>query len=144
MSYVKIWIHAVWTVKNRESLLNYDVRKKLFDHIHQNAMEKGILMKIVNGYDNHIHCLFRLKNSQTIEKVMQLIKGESSFWLNKSQLLPVKLIWQKEYFAVSVAESQVSTIFKYILNQEKHHKKKTWNEEYQEFIEKYGFNIING
>lgn len=84
MSYVKIWIHAVWTVKNRKPILNQGIRQRLFNHIHKNAIEKDILMEIVCGYNNHVHCLFRLKNNQTIENIMQLIKGESSYWFNKN------------------------------------------------------------
>jgi putative transposase len=144
MSYVKIWIHAVWTVKNRLPLLTGDIRQKVFAHIHENALSKNILMEIVNGYNNHVHCLFRLQNDQTIELVMQLIKGESSFWLNKSCLIKEKFGWQKEYFAVSVGESQVEIVKRYIENQEEHHKRKSWDEEYEEFISKYNFKIING
>ncbi len=144
MSYVKIWIHAVWTVKNRKPLLKQDFRQTLFEHIHQNALEKEILMEVVNGHHNHAHCLFRLKNNQTIEKVMQLIKGESSFWFNQNDLGNNKLNWQKEYFAVSVSESQVGAVRKYILNQEEHHKKKTWEDEHNEFIQKYGFTVFKG
>lgn len=144
MSYVKIWIHAVWAVKNRKPILASDVRQTLFDHIHQNALGKDILMEIVNGHNNHVHCLFRLRNNQTIENVMQLIKGESSYWFNKNELSRLKLNWQKEYFAVSVSESQVDSIKKYISNQEEHHRKKTWEDEYNEFIEKYGYVVIKG
>ncbi|WP_346858322.1 transposase [uncultured Draconibacterium sp.] len=110
MSYVKIWIHAVWTVKNREPVISQEKKKILFEHIHKNALEKEILMEVVCGYNNHVHCLFRLKNDQTIEKVMQLIKGESSFWFNKNTDNHPKLIWQKEHFAVSVSESQVNAV----------------------------------
>jgi putative transposase len=144
MSYVKIWIHAVWTVKNRLPLLTEEVRQKVFKHIHENALGKEILMEIVNGYNNHLHCLFRLKNDQTVEKVMQLIKGESSFWLNKNGLIATKFEWQKEYFAVSIGESQVNAVKKYIENQEEHHKKKSWDEEFEEFISKYNFKRIKG
>ena len=142
MSYVKIWIHAVWTVKNRQPIINQENRKILFSHIHKNALEKDILMEVVGGYNNHVHCLFRLKNDQTIETVMQLIKGESSYWFNKNGNLRETLKWQKEYFAVSIGESQVQSVKKYIQNQEDHHKKKTWKEEYQEFISNYGFKVF--
>jgi len=134
MSYVKIWIHAVWTVKNRLPLINQESRHLLFDHIKTNALSKNILMETVNGYNNHIHCLFRLKNDQIIEKIMQLIKGESSFWFNKNNLSTTKLIWQKEYFAVSIGESQVESIKSYLEKQEQHHKSKSWEDEYQEFL----------
>jgi REP element-mobilizing transposase RayT len=100
-------------------------------------------MEVVGGHHNHVHCLFRLKNNQTIENVMQLIKGESSYWFNnKSGLSRHKLIWQKEYFAVSVSESQMNRVKNYILTQDEHHKKKSWEDEYNEFIEKYGFVVF--
>jgi REP element-mobilizing transposase RayT len=131
MSYVKIWIHAVWTVKNRKPIISSEVRNVLFDHIQQKALSKEILMESVGGHHNHVHCLFRLRKNQTIENLMQLIKGESSFWFNKSGLSNLKLNWQKEYFAVSVSESQVDRVKNYILTQEVHHKKKTWEDEYK-------------
>jgi len=142
MSYVKIWIHAVWTVKNRKPVLASEIRQEVFEHIHQNALSKEILMETVGGHNNHVHCLFRLRSNQTIEKVMQLIKGESSFWFNRSGFSKIKLSWQKEYFAVSVSESQVGKVKNYILTQEEHHKNKTWDDEYNEFIEKYGFTVF--
>ena len=74
---------------------------------------------------------------------MQLIKGESSFWVNKQKLIKSKFEWQDEYFAISVSESQVKAVRKYILNQEEHHKKKTFKQEYDEFIQKYGFQVFN-
>jgi len=76
---------------------------------------------------------------QTIQKIMQLIKGESSFWINKNQLTQQKFEWQDEYFAVSVSESFLDKVRNYIKNQEEHHRKKSFQEEYDEFLEKYGF-----
>jgi REP element-mobilizing transposase RayT len=142
MPFVKIWIHAVWTTKKGEPLLNKTIRQTVFEHIHKNALNKDILMDIVNGYSEHVHCLFRLKNDQTISKVMQLIKGEASFWINSQKLIKSKFQWQDEYFAVSVSESQVNAVRKYIKTQEEHHKKKTFMQEYQEFIQKYGFQVF--
>ncbi len=144
MSYVKIWIHAVWTVKNREPIITKANRRALFDHIHKNALDKGIFIDVVGGHHNHAHCLFRLRNDQTISEVIQLIKGESSHWFNMNSDNHSKLKWQKEYFAVSVSESQVEKVRSYIQDQEEHHRKKTWEEEYQEFIQYYGFNVIKG
>ena len=143
MPFVKIWIHAVWSTKRRQPLLKQSMREELFKHIHQNAVAKGILIDSVNGYVDHVHCMFRLKNDQTISKVMQLIKGESSFWANKHKMVDPKLVWQEEYFAVSISESQVNTVRNYILNQETHHTKQAFGEEYDEFIQKFGFNVIN-
>lgn len=142
MPFVKIWIHSVWSTKNRESLLDKSIRQTFFEHIHQNALNKKILMEIVNGYTDHVHCLFRLRNDQTISKVMQLIKGESSFWINHQKLLKSKLQWQEEYYAVSVSESHADAVRKYIRTQEEHHQKNTFLKEYQEFIQKYNFQVF--
>jgi REP element-mobilizing transposase RayT len=81
---------------------------------------------------------------QTIQKVMQLIKGESSYWINKNRLTKEKFEWQDEYFAVSVSESMLDKVRDYIKNQEEHHRKKTFQEEYDEFISKYGFEKYEG
>jgi len=142
MPFLKIWVHAVWATKGREKLIEKSVRKEMFNHIHENALEKDIMMDSVNGHLEHIHALFRLKSNQTVSKVMQLIKGESSFWVNRNLNLKQKLQWQEEYFAVSVSESQVEAVRNYINNQEEHHKKKTFMEEYDEFIEKYDFEVF--
>jgi REP element-mobilizing transposase RayT len=115
---------------------------KLWDHIRENSKSKGIFLDQVSGYSDHCHCLISIGVDQTIQKVMQLIKGESSFWINKNLLTAEKFEWQDEYFAVSVSESQLEKVRNYIQNQEEHHKKKTYNEEYEEFINKYGFQIF--
>jgi putative transposase len=142
MPFTKIWVHAVWSTKKRETLLDKAIRPNVFEHIHQNALEKDILMDIVGGYSDHVHCLFRLRNDQSISKVMQLIKGESSFWINQQGLIASKFQWQDEYFAVSVSESGVDDVRRYIATQEDHHKVKSYTQEYQEFIKKYNFQVF--
>jgi putative transposase len=98
----------------------------------------------VNGHAEHCHCLVSLGVDQTISKVMQLIKGESAFWVNKQGLTNQKLEWQDEYFAVSVSESQIHAVRNYIKNQEEHHKHRTFQQEYDEFITKYAFKKFPG
>ncbi len=143
MPFIKVYIHFVWSTKNRFPYLNSkELRLKVWDHIRENAVAKGIYLDFVNGYSDHCHCLVSMRKDQTIEKIMQLIKGESSYWINKNQLIPEKFEWQDEYFAVSVSKSQISRVRKYIENQEEHHRKKTFNEEYKEFIVKYGFQLF--
>jgi len=73
---------------------------------------------------------------------MQLIKGESSYWINKNQLTPQKFEWQDEYFAVSVSESGLEKVRDYIKNQEEHHRRKSFIEEYKEYIQNYNFKKI--
>ncbi|MEW4922609.1 IS200/IS605 family transposase [Algibacter sp. 2305UL17-15] len=140
MPFIKIYIHFVWSTKNRVPYLkSKELRQKVWHHIKENAKKKGIFIDFVNGYTDHCHCLVSLGTDQTIQKIMQLIKGESAFWINKEQLTDEKFRWQDEYFAVSVSESMIDRVRNYIKNQEKHHSKKTFKDEYQEFIDKYGF-----
>ena len=118
MPYVRIWLHLVWSTKNRYPFLKKAIRYKLFDHIQENAKQKGIYLDCVNGYEDHIHCLVSLSSNETVSKLLQLIKGESSFWINKQKLCTSTFQWQEEYFAVSVSESQLNRVRKYIANQE--------------------------
>ena len=141
MPYIRVWIHAVWSTKNREPLLANSIRSFIFKHIAENAKAKGIYLDRINGYVDHVHCLISLSGNETISKTMQLIKGEASFWINKNNLVPENFEWQDEYFAVSVSESSLDTVRKYIDNQEAHHSKVTFAQEYNEFISKYGFEV---
>ena len=139
MPLVKVWIHFVWSTKNREPYLTDSIRQKVFQHILENAREKNIHIDFINGYTDHVHCLISLGTDQTIEKIIQLIKGESSFWINKNGLCKTKFEWQNEYFAVSVSEAVLDNVRSYIKNQEEHHRGKTFQEEYDEFLMKAGF-----
>ena len=137
MSFIKIWIHAVWATKNREQLLSRELRKKLFDHIRANAKEKNIYIDCINGYDDHVHCLLSLNADQPISKTIQLIKGESSFWINKNQLCRSNFEWQDDYFAASVSDSDLGRIRNYIRNQEQHHQNKTFIQEWEQLMIRY-------
>lgn len=139
MPYIRIWIHAVWSTKNRVPYLKQEIRQDVFRHIWDNAKAKDIHLNEINGDADHVHCLISLSGDQNISKVIQLLKGESSFWVNKNELCTDKFEWQDEYFAVSVSESQFMNVKNYIANQEEHHKKKSFKEEYDEFISKYNF-----
>jgi REP element-mobilizing transposase RayT len=142
MPFVKIYIHLVWSTKNRHPFLDSrELRLKVWNHIRENAKAKGIFIDFINGYSDHCHCLISLGTDQTIQKVMQLIKGESSFWINKNQLTKDKFEWQDEYFAVSVSESMVQKVREYIKNQEEHHANRTFQQEYEDFISKFGFEV---
>lgn len=103
MPFIKIYIHLVWSTYQRLPLLNTkELRYKVWNHIKENSKEKEIFIDTINGFSDHCHCLISLSSNQNIEKVVQLLKGESSFWINKNQLTSTKFQWQKEYFAISV------------------------------------------
>lgn len=144
MSYVRIWLHCVWGTKNRIPFLNDSNKLIILTHIRENAKSKGIYIDFINGHKEHIHCIISLDAEQTLAKTIHLIKGESSFWINQNKLTHGSFEWADEYFAVSVSESQIDNVREYIKNQEIHHKRKSWEDEYNEFIEKYGFKRIKG
>lgn len=145
MSWISIWIHLVFSTKNREPYLHtMEIRKKVFIHIRENAKEKNICVDTVNGYHDHVHCLISLNKDQSISKVAQLIKGESSSWINKNKILNNHFNWQDDYWAVSVSESHLKRVRKYILEQEEHHKKVAFAEEVEDFMKKYGWKYIKG
>ena len=115
MSWVRVWVHLVFSTKNREPFLDSkEIRKIVFQHIKQNAEEKGIWLDCINGYQDHAHCLISLNKDQAISKAAQLIKGESSFWINQNKIIAHKFIWQDDYWAVSVSESHLPEVREYI------------------------------
>ena len=144
MSWVRIWIHIVFTTKNREKILHNEFREQVFQHIQQNAKQKNIWLDCINGYMDHVHCLVSLNREQSISKVSQLIKGESSRWINANNLIGNKFCWQDDYWAVGVSESHLSAVRKYINTQAEHHKGKPFSEEISEFMKKYGWEYQKG
>ena len=137
MSYVRVWIHAVWGTKNREHYLTRGIRPDVINHIKENAKKKSIYIDRLNGDADHLHCLFGLNADMAIAKALQLMKGESAYWINNEKLLQVKFEWADEYYATSISESMLDAVRAYIENQEEHHRKKSFAEEVQEFMEKY-------
>ena len=153
MPFVQVYIHFVWSTKNRYPYLDSEeLRLKVWNHMRENAKSKDIFVDFINGHSDHCHCLISMGVDQTIQKTMQLIKGESAYWINKQSLLAElpnslfgkrkKFEWQDEYYAASVSPSAIAKVRNYIRNQEKHHKKKTFQEELDEFTEKFGLEIF--
>ena len=139
MPWIKVWLHFVWSTKDRFPYLEPNIRTQVFNHIRQNAREKGIYVDFINGYLEHIHCLISLGADQTLEKLMQLIKGESSFWINKKNLTKKRFQWQDEYFVASVSESNLTTVRKYIASQEEHHSRVSFDQEFDNLLIRAGF-----
>jgi REP element-mobilizing transposase RayT len=102
-------------------------------------MSKGIVIDSINGHCDHLRCLMLLNTKISISKQMQLIKGESSFWVNKNKITKHKFDWADEYFAVSVSADKLDTVRRYILNQQEHHRKITFQQEYERFLSHFGF-----
>ncbi len=132
-SFTKIWIHFIWSTHNREqSLIDKEFRKELSSHLKTYSREKGIFLKQNYVNPEHVHALINLPTKISIEETMRLLKGESSHWVNER--VNFKFQWGRGYGAFSVSESQISKAVNYIVNQEKHHTKKSFEDEYKEFI----------
>ena len=132
-------VHAVWGTKSRYPFLKKGIRPAVQEHIKQNARLKQIFIDCINGFEDHIHVLLGLNAEMSIAKTIQLIKGESSFWMNKQKMTSPSFEWADEYYAVSVSKSQLQNVRDYIANQEEHHRKKTFQEECEEFMKRYEF-----
>jgi putative transposase len=139
MSYARIWVHLVFATKYREPWLTRNILKLVRSHIIQNCKEKDIFLQKINGHMDHMHCLVSLGKQQSISEVAQLIKGESSHWINENNLLTDYFNWQDDYYAISVSESQLERVSNYINRQEQHHKNKTFEQEEADFMLKFGF-----
>jgi len=142
MSYLKIWLHCVWATKNRVPFLRDDIRDEVIYHILDNSRSKGIYIDHINGYTEHLHALVSLGGKQNISDIMQLIKGESSFWINKNKLTSQRFIWQDEFYCVSIGISQLEPIRRYIREQPAHHGKKSFDDELDIMIREYGLKKI--
>jgi putative transposase len=130
MAYVHNWLHCVWGTKYKRPFLIGSLKYQVIEHIIENGEKNGIFIDCINGYKDHIHCLIRLRPDQTLAKTIQFIKGESSYWINKEELIKRKFKWAIQYYAVSVSDKDVPIVRRYIKNQEKHHKAKSCEKEY--------------
>ena len=144
MSYTKIWLHCVWSTKKRRITISNSFRPVLLSHFRELAQEKEIMLDYINLHKDHVHALINLGKTQNIADIMQQIKGESSFWINKMKMMPIHFSWQDDYFAVSVSHSHLEKVRNYIKNQDQHHKKISWEEEVNLFLKKYGFERMRG
>lgn len=137
MSWVRIWTQIVFTTKDRKPWLTDEIRPIVFQHMLDNCQEKNLKVAAINGYKNHAHVLLAINREISLAKSVQLIKGESAFWLNKQNTLPEKFMWQDDYWAVGVSESHFKKVLGYIENQEEHHKQVSFQEELDAFLNKY-------
>lgn len=106
----------------------------MFEHIKANAQSKNIYVHCVNGYEDHVHLLFTMQADTSLAKTLQLMKGESSFWINKNKVTSQRFEWAQEYYACSVSESDLASVCNYIHRQEEHHAIRTFQEEYDELV----------
>lgn len=138
-SFIKIWIHAIWSTKERRRMIKPEIEPLIYEQMAQQFMESGCPVKIINGMPDHAHSLFLLNPQRCITDIIKQVKGGTSHWINAGNMIPEKFAWQTGFAAYSVSESQLGKVYPYILHQKEHHKKKSFTEEYDEFIKLHGF-----
>ncbi len=119
-------------------LIHSNVEHKIHQFISAQLREQGCPVRIINGMPDHIHCLFLLSPKKSIADVVKQIKGSCSHFVNQHNLIAEKFAWQTGYAAFSVSESVVEKVYQYIKNQKQHHAKKTFRQEYDDFLKLYG------
>jgi putative transposase len=132
-SYSSLWIHLIWSTKNREPLLTPSLKKEVYKVIHEIANDHEIYLDCINGIEDHVHLLVRLRTDQSVADVVKTIKGNS--WEHFKDDPDKYITWQDGYAAFSVSPSQVKRVRSYIYNQEKHHHNKSFSDELKELKE---------
>jgi len=137
-SYSRCWVHLIWGTLSRERILNKKAAAGLSRYLVKYAKEQGVYMKIDFVNADHVHALIDLPTALSIEKVVQLLKGSSSHWVNSNNLVTGKFALGRGYGAFSVSQSNVDQVAGYIADQEEHHRVRTFAEELREFIDRHG------
>ena len=135
-SFSKLWIHLICGTKNREKTLsNREFRKRISNHLLAYSKEKGIYMKVNYVNSDHVHAVIDLPTNMTIEDVSRILKGGTSYWINNNS--DYKFNWATGYAVFSVSESNLNKLVQYVLNQEEHHRNKSFTEDYDDFLRVY-------
>ena len=136
-TYSQIYVQYVFAVKGRANLLHDDWRDDLFKYISGIITGKDQKAIIVNGYRDHVHVFVGLKPSMKISDLIRDIKNNSSNFINSNNWIKGKFLWQEGYGVFTYSHSHIDNVYQYILNQESHHAKKTFKEEYIDFLKKF-------
>jgi REP element-mobilizing transposase RayT len=136
-TFSQIYIQYVFAVKGRENLLQRAWRDDVFKYMSGIIKGKNQKPIIVNGVADHVHVFVGLKPSMCISDLIRDIKNNSSNFINENKFLKGKFSWQEGYGAFSYGHSQLNEVYQYILNQEEHHRKRSFREEYLDFLQKF-------
>ena len=136
-TFTQIYMQAVFAVKGRSNLLQVPWRDELFKYMAGIIKNKGQKPIIVNGVADHAHLFLGLKPSMAISDLIRDVKNNTSNFINEQEWIRGRFAWQEGYGAFSYGHSQMKKVFNDILNQEEHHRKRTFREEYLEFLKKF-------
>lgn len=136
-TFSQIYIHLVFAVKGRENCIDPKWKDELFKYICGIVNNKDQKVYAINGMPDHLHVLVSIKPNYAVSELMKDIKANSSRWINEQRLVAGKFQWQEGFGAFSVSQSQIEKVVHYIDEQEIHHKKTTFREEYLNFLNSY-------
>ena len=137
-AFTQMYVHLVFAVWNRENLLNEVIRPGIFEYISGILRSIGHKSIIVNGIPDHVHILFGLNPSKSVSDTVHDIKRGSSLFINANKLVCGRFSWQEGYGGFTYSRSQIDDVYKYIQNQEGHHARRSFREEYIEILHKNG------
>ncbi len=140
-TFTQIYVQIVFSVKGREMLLLKPWRTEVFQYITGIIKGKNQKPIIVNGVSNHVHILVGLKSDVRISDLVRDIKNNSSSFIRDKKFIKGKFAWQEGYGAFSYAKSEINIIYDYIKNQEQHHKKRTYEEEFIDYLKEFEINF---
>ncbi len=136
-TYSQIYIQVVFAVKGRQNLLKKEWRDEVFKYMSGIIKNKGQKPIIVNGVEDHVHIFIGLKPSAALSDIIRDVKNNATNFINENKWVQGKFNWQEGYGAFSHSHSQVENVYHYILNQEQHHSKQTFQEEYIDLLKKF-------
>lgn len=136
-TYHQIYIQTVFAVKYRRAIIEKEWRSKLFSVIGNLINEANCKTIIVNGVEDHVHCFIGLRPAVSVSELMKTVKAKSSKYINDHSLTPERFEWQEGYGVFSYSRSHVDRIYKYIQNQEEHHKKQNFRAEYLDMLKEF-------
>ncbi|MDR1289954.1 MAG: IS200/IS605 family transposase [Planctomycetaceae bacterium] len=136
-TYTQIHIHCIFAIQNRLSLITKEWREELYKYITGIVKNNGHKPLAIGGMPDHVHLLFGMRPVQALSDLMQSIKSDSSEWINKNNFVMGRFSWQEGYGAFSYSKSQLDSVIKYIEAQEQHHSKKSFVDEYRDFLKKF-------
>ncbi|PHN06118.1 IS200/IS605 family transposase [Flavilitoribacter nigricans] len=136
-TYTQIHIQTIFAVQDRQSLIQAAWREELYRYLTGIVQNHGHKMLQVNGMPDHVHLFIGMRPAQSLSDLMKKVKGDSSEWINKRGFTKSRFSWQAGYGAFSYAKSQVPRVIRYIQNQEEHHRKKSFTEEYLDFLKAF-------
>jgi REP element-mobilizing transposase RayT len=137
-TYTQIYIHYVFAVQNLLSLIQENWKTQLYKYMNGIVEQQGHKPFAINGMPDHVHILVSMNPTQAPSELMFHIKRSSSLWINENRFVTGKFSWQEGFGAFSYGKSQIPDIAQYIENQQHHHHKRTFQEEYLEFLEVFG------